>query len=208
MRAQRRSMQIIFQDPYASLNPRMTVLQTLSEPLLLYGLASGRRKVRRELLGLVGLSTRAIHTSSRAASGSASALPARLRSAPAHRRRAGLRTRRVDPGAGHQPLMDLQQRLELSSVHRPRSRVVTYRHAGGGDVSGPDRGVRGQASFRAPAPSLHAGAAFGDSSAAPGARASGDIAATCRARSTPRRAAASAPAVRTRKRGARRRTRR
>ena len=56
LRAQRRSMQIIFQDPYASLNPRMTVGQTLGEPLELYGLAPGRRRERvAELLGLVGL---------------------------------------------------------------------------------------------------------------------------------------------------------
>ena len=56
MRAARRSMQIIFQDPYASLNPRMTVGQTLAEPLSLYGLATGGRDARvAELLGLVGL---------------------------------------------------------------------------------------------------------------------------------------------------------
>ncbi|MEP6996651.1 MAG: dipeptide ABC transporter ATP-binding protein [Betaproteobacteria bacterium] len=56
MRAQRRALQIIFQDPYASLNPRMTVAQAVGEPLALYGLASGRRRDRvAELLGLVGL---------------------------------------------------------------------------------------------------------------------------------------------------------
>ena len=56
MRAQRRALQIIFQDPYASLNPRMTVGQAIGEPLALYGLASGRRRDRvAELLGLVGL---------------------------------------------------------------------------------------------------------------------------------------------------------
>jgi peptide/nickel transport system ATP-binding protein/oligopeptide transport system ATP-binding protein len=50
-------MQIIFQDPYGSLNPRMTVEQMLAEPLALYGLAAGRQKERgAELLGLVGLS--------------------------------------------------------------------------------------------------------------------------------------------------------
>ncbi len=56
LRAQRRRMQIIFQDPYASLNPRMTVRQTLAEPLALHGLAQGNRPQRvAELLGLVGL---------------------------------------------------------------------------------------------------------------------------------------------------------
>ncbi|HYC14286.1 MAG TPA: dipeptide ABC transporter ATP-binding protein [Stellaceae bacterium] len=56
LRAQRRALQIIFQDPYASLNPRMTVGQTLAEPLALHGLAAGRRRERvMELLGLVGL---------------------------------------------------------------------------------------------------------------------------------------------------------
>ena len=56
MREQRRWMQIIFQDPFASLNPRMTVGQTLEEPLALHGLATGRRDKRvRELLYLVGL---------------------------------------------------------------------------------------------------------------------------------------------------------
>jgi len=56
LRAQRRALQIIFQDPYASLNPRMTVGQMLEEPLVLHGLADGRRRERvAELLGLVGL---------------------------------------------------------------------------------------------------------------------------------------------------------
>ncbi len=56
MRQHRRALQMIFQDPYSSLNPRMTVGQTLSEPLLLHGLAKGRRAERAaELLDLVGL---------------------------------------------------------------------------------------------------------------------------------------------------------
>jgi oligopeptide/dipeptide ABC transporter ATP-binding protein len=56
MRARRSALQIIFQDPYGSLNPRMTVGQMLTEPLALHGLALGRRKERvTELLGLVGL---------------------------------------------------------------------------------------------------------------------------------------------------------
>ena len=56
MRARRRSLQMIFQDPYSSLNPRMTVEQTLTEPLALHGLARGRHRERAaELLDLVGL---------------------------------------------------------------------------------------------------------------------------------------------------------
>ena len=56
LRAQRRALQIVFQDPYTSLNPRMNVGQMLAEPLLLHGLAEGRRRERvAELLVLVGL---------------------------------------------------------------------------------------------------------------------------------------------------------
>jgi oligopeptide/dipeptide ABC transporter ATP-binding protein len=56
LRAQRRAMQIIFQDPYSSLNPRMTVGQTLAEPLRLHGLHPGRHAERvAELLQTVGL---------------------------------------------------------------------------------------------------------------------------------------------------------
>ena len=58
LRAQRRAMQIIFQDPYSSLNPRMTVGQTLAEPLRLHGLHAGREAQRvAELLQLVGLAS-------------------------------------------------------------------------------------------------------------------------------------------------------
>jgi oligopeptide transport system ATP-binding protein len=57
IRRHRRSLQIIFQDPFASLNPRMTVGQMLEEPLALHGLAQGRERQRvGEVLGLVGLS--------------------------------------------------------------------------------------------------------------------------------------------------------
>ena len=60
LRAFRRQAQIIFQDPYASLNPRMTVGQILGEPLALHGLVpSAQRRARiEELLRLVGLEAR------------------------------------------------------------------------------------------------------------------------------------------------------
>jgi oligopeptide/dipeptide ABC transporter ATP-binding protein len=57
LRALRRRMQIVFQDPYGSLNPRMTVHQTLAEPLAIHGLASGAARESRiaALLEEVGL---------------------------------------------------------------------------------------------------------------------------------------------------------
>lgn len=52
-----RKMQMIFQDPYASLNPRMDVAEIIGEGLFLNGLASGQERTRRvyELLEMVGL---------------------------------------------------------------------------------------------------------------------------------------------------------
>ncbi len=56
VRSLRREMQIIFQDPYGSLNPRMTVRDMLAEPLFLHKLKPGREHARvAELLRLVGL---------------------------------------------------------------------------------------------------------------------------------------------------------
>ena len=85
LRPHRRSMQIVFQDPFASLNPRMTAGDIVGEPLFVHGLATGK-----------ALETRTANCSSRsacgptrcatfrinspAASASASASPARWRS--------------------------------------------------------------------------------------------------------------------------------
>jgi len=57
LKSLRREMQIIFQDPYSSLNPRMTVGAIIGEPLLVHGMARGseREDRVRELLGAVGL---------------------------------------------------------------------------------------------------------------------------------------------------------
>jgi oligopeptide transport system ATP-binding protein len=57
MRALRREMQIIFQDPYASLNPRMTVGSIVGEPLEIHKIAKGAEKIERvaSLLEKVGL---------------------------------------------------------------------------------------------------------------------------------------------------------
>ena len=57
MRDVRRDMQIVFQDPYASLDPRMTVAQIVAEPFAIHGLAQGAERQRKvaELLSAVGL---------------------------------------------------------------------------------------------------------------------------------------------------------
>jgi peptide/nickel transport system ATP-binding protein len=63
LKAMRREMQIIFQDPFSSLNPRMTVMDIVGEPLMIHGIAQGAelRAHVRELLEAVGL--RAQHMS-------------------------------------------------------------------------------------------------------------------------------------------------
>jgi oligopeptide transport system ATP-binding protein len=57
LRKMRRKMQMIFQDPYASLNPRMSVYGIVSEPLTVHHIVSGQEKKDRvaELMELVGL---------------------------------------------------------------------------------------------------------------------------------------------------------
>jgi peptide/nickel transport system ATP-binding protein len=67
MKALRRDMQIIFQDPFASLNPRMSVSEAISEALLIQKLFSprdkeGLRKRVLELMEMVGLAARLINT--------------------------------------------------------------------------------------------------------------------------------------------------
>jgi oligopeptide/dipeptide ABC transporter ATP-binding protein len=60
LRHRRRDMQMIFQDPYGSLNPRMRIGDTVGDPLTVHGSARGKARERRvaELLEMVGLSAR------------------------------------------------------------------------------------------------------------------------------------------------------
>lgn len=59
MRMKRKDMQIIFQDPYSSLNPRLTVGQIIGEPLLVHGIGDRTSQEARtkELLSIVGLAS-------------------------------------------------------------------------------------------------------------------------------------------------------
>ncbi|MGH1483165.1 MAG: ABC transporter ATP-binding protein [Geminicoccales bacterium] len=61
MRAERRKMQMVFQDPFASLDPRFKISDTIEEPLIIHGLGDKRERRAKvsELLGMVGLGTEA-----------------------------------------------------------------------------------------------------------------------------------------------------
>ena len=210
MRALRRHMQLIFQDPFASLNPRMTVDDTLAEPLMLHGLAPpattarARRRAAAPRRPEARPGARAIRTSSPAASASASSSPERWRASPSSSS-ATSRCRRSTCRSAAQILnllRDLQRQLGLAlRVHLARSRGgEAYRRPRRGDVSRPHRRDRaGRRDFRRSAPSLHARASVGDSGALarrPGATAR-SCRATFRARSTRRPAAISMRAART-----------
>ena len=72
LRERRRAMQIVFQDPFASLDPRMTVVETVEEPLRIFEPALGRRERRARVLGMlerVGLGAGAMHRYPHAFSG-------------------------------------------------------------------------------------------------------------------------------------------
>jgi len=60
--AYRRKVQFIFQDPYSSLNPRMTVFDIISEPLIIHGIGDTEERFERvkELMALVGLDMRSL----------------------------------------------------------------------------------------------------------------------------------------------------
>src|SRR5260370_28272393 len=85
MRPCRRQLQVVFQDPYSSLNPRLRIRNIIGEPLVNYGISGGSALDERvaELALKVGLRAEALdpsRTNSPAASASASASPAPWRS--------------------------------------------------------------------------------------------------------------------------------
>ena len=65
LKGMRQEMQIIFQDPYASINPRMTVSETIMEPLKIYNMCNSKEEYYKralEIMDTVGLASRYVNT--------------------------------------------------------------------------------------------------------------------------------------------------
>ena len=199
----RRRMQIIFQDPYSSLNPRMTVSSIIGEPLETHNLGSKASRSDRvaELLELVGLNPNYRNL-----------IPARVlgRAAPAHRRgpracrRAGVhRLRRADqrprclhPGPGSEPARRPAREVRTDlPLHCPRPvRRSPHQRPGGGDV--PGQGGRAWAAerhLRRAWPSIYAGSPLGRAYPRPQDRAQAEARHPDRRRAIARQPAARLP---------------
>ena len=206
-RALRREMQIIFQDPFASLNPRMTVGAIVGEALAVHGLGDAAPSATP--------GSRAC-SAGRPAPSHARALPARVlrRPAPAHRHRprARGRARSSSSATSRSPRSTCRSRRRSSTCCRTCRRSSASPTSSSRTTSrscehisdrvavmylGRIVELRRQArALRAPAPPLHAGAAVGGPASRPDARARSAIVArraTCRARSIRRAAAPSTP---------------
>ena len=209
----RRYMQMIFQDPYASLNPRMTVGSIIAEPLVIHGLAKGRKERQERVQRLMQLG--------RAQPLLRQPLPARVlrRPAAAHRHRAGagggaglhrlrrgrLGAGRVDPGADHQPAGGPAGAVRADvPVHRARPLGgAPHQRPRGGDVPGQDRGAGGprRSSTRTRCTRTRRRCSRRCRSRTRPSRCGASASsspATCRARCTRRPAASSTPAARSR----------
>ena len=165
MRPIRRRMQMVFQDPYGSLNPRMKVRDIVGEPLEVHGMAAdradlrrARRRADRAWSACCPTWPTAIRTNSPAASASASASPARWRSTraliicdePVSALDVSIQAQVVNL------FMELQERLGLTYIFIAHDLAVV-RHISRPhrrDVSRPHRRDRRRATSSTPSP-LH-----------------------------------------------------
>ena len=206
-------MQIVFQDPYASLNPRMTVREIVAEPLRING-STGRAAARGSRSCCArSASRRSTATASPRVLGRPAAADrhrARARPEPAadRARRAGLRARRLDPRPGDQPARVVQRDFGLTYLFVAHDLSVVgtsptaspsctwARSSRSGHASRSTSGRRIRTRRRSCRPcrsTTRRSAASGSGSSSP---------ATCRARPIRLRAAASARAAGRRRRSA------
>ena len=144
LRELRRGMQMVFQDSYASLNPRLTIEESIAFGPKVHGMADGAaRALARDLLGKVGLRPENFRQSLSARDFRRPA-PARQHRARAGTvaaardpRRGGVGARQIGRGAGAQSAGRSQARIRTDlSLHQPRSqRGALHQRSRAGDVS-------------------------------------------------------------------------